>query len=308
MIKKLSLSIITIFILLMFVGCGKDYIIIEPNETAFLIPMEGNAKNQDNFESEKYLEDKKIATKRVTIDYDYHGTHNLPDAILIKVDRTPVSRSWTENSENGTSSKNEGFVAESKESVSFMARINCIANILQEDTSKFLYNYSSGSKKSDLESVRNSRSLSTVMDKEIRTKVSEVFVEECGKLELDKIIGGKSELMNTVRNKVIPFFKEKGINITALGLDGELTYLDPEIQKSINKKIKARQDLQAQEDINKRLISEAEAQKKSIELQQQTIAQSIQLKQVEAKLKAIEKWNGVLPVYTSENIPIIDLK
>src|SRR5262245_22627054 len=79
-----------------------EFIDVDSSESAFLIPLEGNASNQSAFQSVKYLEEKKVATKRVQIPHQWRQTGYMPrdgqyvgTVRLVKVDRRPITREWT---------------------------------------------------------------------------------------------------------------------------------------------------------------------------------------------------------------------
>lgn len=56
-------------------------------------------------------------------------------------------------------------------------------------------------------------------------------------------------------------------------------------------------------------ITQAQAEAEALRLQKQNVtAELIQLRQIEASLKAIEKWNGQLPSITGGAVPFIDIK
>lgn len=294
-------------------GCIKPY--QEPiyeeigtSESAFLIPLVGDTEEQSNFESEELLEKNKVATKRVQIPTEWVKLNRFywqgeyrPTMKLIKVDRTAVSREWTEAKGDGTSSQNQGIIAESKSSISFMARISCIANIEEKNVAKFLYNY-------------NSKTLSEIMDTEIRTVVESKFNEECAKREMDQILADKSIIMESVTNYTTNLFATKGITITNIGFKGEFTYLDENIQASINKKFTATQEAEAQAIINKKNEDQAQSEAKVIQSQSSTLDQTIKLKEAEAKVleaqakikqaEAMSKWNvqvlGDNPIITKD--------
>src|SRR6185369_12371482 len=88
-------------------GCTGPYYLeqveeIQPSETAFLVQLEGDAGNQDMFRSADYLEQHEVGTKRVTIPTRQRSLGRmpwqyewLPTARLIRVDRKPVTRTWT---------------------------------------------------------------------------------------------------------------------------------------------------------------------------------------------------------------------
>ncbi len=290
--------IITMSLLVMtvvFVGCKPydkpELVTIEPSQTAFLIPLVGKTSDQTEFMSEKFLEGAKVATKEIQIPHrwlqegrvEYTGKW-IPSAKLIVVERKPETREWTETSGTGTSSKNEGIVAESKESISFMARMNCSAQIDESDAVKFLYRY-------------NNKALSEIMDFELRARVESNFVEECAKLSLEEILIKKGEIMENVREDVKQYFKERGITVTSLGLKGDFTYVNSEIQKSIDEKFKSAQALITQKNENERIVSKAKADAEAIKIQAETIKDTIRLKELEVQAKTIEKWDGKMPQF-----------
>ena len=53
----------------------------------------------------------------------------------------------------------------------------------------------------------------------------------------------------------------------------------------------------------------AEAEAYSLNIKKETVTDKlIELKKIEAFLKAIEKWDGVLPRVASSAVPLLDLK
>lgn len=169
--NKLLLLVLMIVIVCVFCGCSKKEVhTIEANQTAFLIPLKGNTANQASFESEELLGEAKVATKQVYITYSRERLGPLhrewvPDNMLIIVDRTPVTREWSEAASVGTSSNNQAIYAESKESIGFSVGMNCSAQIYsEEDAVKFLYSY-------------NNKTLADIMDSEIRARVN-IFISD----------------------------------------------------------------------------------------------------------------------------------
>lgn len=282
-----------------------EVITIEPSQTAFLIPLTGQISNQKEFMSEQFLQDSKIATKQIEIPHRWlqqggwpsNGRY-IPSMKLILVERKPETREWTESQNTGTSVKNEGITAESKESIGFMARMNCSAQIDEGNAVRFLYRY-------------NNKGLSDVMDTEVRAIIESKFVEECAKLNLDQILVRKQEIMQTVRDNVVPYFKERGITISVIGMKGELTYLNPDIQKSIDAKFESAQSLITQKNENERILSKAKADAEAMKIQSSSLEKSIQLQQIQNQKAAIDKWDGKMPQYITGsgggsifNIPI----
>ena len=104
--KKLSFAIL---IIALATGCNRrpyqeeKYIDINPNETAFVIPLEQGTKgDQKQLKSIEYLEQKKVATKRIYTPTMWHQTGRyendgewIPSVVVIKVDRSPVTRGST---------------------------------------------------------------------------------------------------------------------------------------------------------------------------------------------------------------------
>ncbi len=295
--KKVFLMVILILTMVfLFTGCMKPYdkpelVTISPSQTAFLIPLQGETSSQKEFMSEKFLQDSKVATKEIQIPHRWlqegrmsNNGKYIPSATLIIVERKPETREWTENQSTGTSSKNEGIVAESKESIGFMARMNCSAQIDEVDAVKFLYRY-------------NNKTLAEIMDTEIRAKIESAFVEQCSKYTLEEILLNKEKIMTDVRQPVISYFSERGITITVIGMKGEFTYLNKDIQEAIDNKFKTAQALITQKDENERILSKAKADAEAVRIQSESIEKSIKLKELENQSKAIDKWNGQPPSY-----------
>lgn len=74
---------------------------ISPNETAFLVPLDGERDKQVKFDSEEFLEKNKISVGRIEIPkvwrqtgYFWTDGEYIPQLVLIKVDRAPVTVQW----------------------------------------------------------------------------------------------------------------------------------------------------------------------------------------------------------------------
>ncbi len=292
---------------------------IKNNETAFVIPLEGDTGNQAKLGSKEQLEKHKVATKRIEIptrwDQQGRGTGSgeyIPTVTVIVVDRSPVTRNW----EAGNKGKDQAIWVESSDSVGFSMGFNCTAFIKEEDTANFLYWYSSGS-------------LASLMDSEIRGRVQQIAAEESAKFPLDQLRDRKNEIASAVRADIVPFFAQRGITITTVGMFGGMTYENPEIQKAIDNVFVAQQQknvalakFDAQKKENERIILaaqgtaeqrkiESEAEAKAITALTQAVAQGgenyLQLKSLEVQTRQIEKWNGQLPTVTSGAMPLMDV-
>ena len=309
-------------------GCSKydtpEYVDVDTSQSAFVVPLEGDTGNQATFQSEKYLGDHKVATKRIQITHRWNQTGRmygdgdwLPTVRVIKVDRSPVTREWNADSNSGTASKNQAIWVESADSVGFSMGFSATAYIKEEDAAKFLYWYPNGS-------------LDKVMDGEIRARVQRNVSEVAARYPLDTLRARKQEMVDAARTDIVQFFSERGITITTLAAFGGMTYENPELQKSIDQVFIAQQQkavnlaaFEAQQKANERMTLEAEAtaekarkiakgeadskvisatgEADSIALLSKAIGEAgpnvFQLRQLEIEKDRVERWNGAYPTY-----------
>jgi len=306
---------------MMFMGCMRkpydvpEYEEIGPNETAFLVPLEGDTGKQAKFDSAASLEKLKVATKRIRITHRWNQTGRwenqgswIADVRLIKVDRSPVTREWTAGSTTGTEKKDQAIWAESKDSVGFSTGFSVTTTIEEADASLFLYRYLN-------------KSLANIMDSEIRARVQSAFTDSAATYDLSELRAKKSEVIGSVREDVMPFFKGRGITVTTLGMFGGLSYENPKVQASIDKVFIAQREkeiskaqLAAQGDKNKTIEMEANA----IAEKERRVAQGVadgkqmlldvaknagrdpaflELRRLEVEEARIAKWDGQYPSY-----------
>lgn len=295
-----------------------EYVEIEPSQTAFVIPLEEGAKDQAKFNSESYFETKKVAMKRIQIPHRWNQTGRwshqgewIDTVRVIIVDRSPVTREWqAEDDSTKTKGKDMAIWIESSDSVGFSMGWSCSAYIKEDDASKFLYWYPSGA-------------LAIVMDGEIRARIQQTAAEVAAKYPLDSLREKKLEVAIAVKGDIQPFFAERGITITTIGMFGGMTYENPSIQTAIDatfisqqEKVNAAAMLAAQKDKNARIEQEAEALAKAaetkaggeargLELINTALAkaannpQLVELRQLEVEAKRVEKWTGTYPNFVS---------
>ncbi len=325
------------FSTLMLTGCMKsfdkpEFVEIDTSETGFLIPLEGDSAQQDKFQSEDYLKQRKVATKRVQITHRwsqegrmYADGRWIPTVRLVKVNRSPITREWTtpQGPTTGQVSRNamvdRAIWIESGDSVGFSMGFTCTAFIAEDDAAKFLYWYPSGS-------------LTEVMDQEIRARIQQVSGEVAAKYSLDNLRAKKQEIADAVKKDVTNFFTLRGVTITTVGMFGGMTYENPEIQKSIDQtfiaqqlKVVAEAKFEAQKKENERIELEAEgmaeksrrealgiadakktaagAEAEAIREVSRALAEAqqnpllFQFKTLEVEKARVEKWDGRYPTY-----------
>jgi regulator of protease activity HflC (stomatin/prohibitin superfamily) len=80
-------------------------------------------------------------------------------------------------------------------------------------------------------------------------------------------------------------------------------------QAAEQRALKAERDLDRIKIEAKQKIAAAKAEAESLRLQKQNISKDlIELRKIEATMKAIEKWNGVMPKVTAGTLPFVDAK
>ncbi|AEO93336.1 gp65 [Bacillus phage G] len=303
--KKASLIIMTALLASTLAGCRQPYdkpefVEIGPNETAFVLQMEGDTKDQGKFESEEFLMENLVAAKRIEIPHKWIKTGRgwwkgkYVDKIrVIKVDRTTVTREWTTEGE-----KKQGIKVESKDSIKFSVGTSATAQIVDhESAAKFLFWYSG-------------RTLADVMDTEIRNRFETAYIEEISKLTMEEIRGDKSNSMNVVRKQVESYFAERGITLSNIGYKGELVYDDPEVQKALSAQFVAEQNKKAQDTINSTNEEKANSEARAAATRQKSLEAQTRIMELENQKALIEKLDKVdLPkVWMSgSNSTILDL-
>jgi len=331
--RNVSLVLGPVLVLLSTSGCVRpydrpEYVEIDTSETGFLIPLEGDSAEQVKFQSEDYLKQHKVAAKRVQITHRWSQEgrwptdgHWIPTVRLIKVNRSPVTREWvttqTTTSASSIQRSDRAIWIESGDSVGFSMGFTCTTFIPEEDASRFLYWYPSGS-------------LADVMDKEVRGRIQQAAAEVAAKYPLDNLRSRKQEIADAVKQNVTNFFATRGVTVTTVGMFGGMTYENPEIQKSIDQTFIAQQlktvseaKFEAQKKENERMELEAEGIAEKSRREAQGLADArktaaageaeairlinsaateaqqnpllLQLKTLEIEKARIEKWDGRYP-------------
>lgn len=284
---------------------------IQPNESAYVIPLEGASKaNQGKFDSASFLEEQKVAAKRIYLPLKKISTGRgwgnfkwIPTVRVITVDRSPITFVW-----EGNKGKSQGIDVESRDSIGFSVGINISAYILEEDTSTFLYHYPSGN-------------LNKVLNAIVKSKATEILSREFAKYDLEgsaatkdaKAVEGarqrKGEIVDIAKNELSEFFLKSGVTISTFGLIGGLAYDDQEIQSAINNNFKSELDIKdklnerlMQREVNQKNIDIATAEKqaafefaKAAQAREKQVSLEIARMNAQANLNRSQLWNGALP-------------
>jgi len=248
-----------------FTGCIKpynvpEYVNVDTSETAYVIPLEGDGKDQSKFESEQYLESQKVALKRITVPKRWNqegrmpGDGNwIPTIRVVKVTRSPETRQWGGSQGGKDDNHGDALWLQSSDGISFSIGFNCTSYIAEKDTSKFLYWY-----KGD--------SLKNVLDKEIKARYQQSASHVCATMKMDDLKSHTLDIVHAIEEDVKPFFAQRGITITTVGQFGGINYRDNKIMDAIEStyvaqqaKVNAAALLAAQTDVNKRVELEAMA-------------------------------------------------
>ena len=293
--KKIILVAAISAMMLSLTSCIKPYdkpefVVIEPSQTAFLVPLIGDTTNQENFESEEMLNELKVATKEIQIPHRWVQTKRWswqgeykPSSRVIVVERKPETREWVNDK-----AVNNGIQAKTKDGIKFTVNLACTAQIDEANAARFLYRY-------------NNKALAEIMDDEVKTKITSAIVGECAKYNQNELSSNTEAIMEKVSENVIPYFEERGITITALGLTGDFVYSDS-VQKSIDQRFQAEKEAESQEIKNQQEIANAEAEVKIAQMEAQAILEKqsvmdaeIRLKELENQKAWVEKWDGSVP-------------
>jgi len=98
------------------------------------------------------------------------------------------------------------------------------------------------------------------------------------------------------------------INITEFKFSNEYNNAIEQKQIAEQNALKAKLDLQRIEVEAQQKIEQAKAEAESLRLQKQEVTQElIDLRKIEAQMKAIEKWDGKMPTVTGGATPFIDI-
>lgn len=144
--------------------------------------------------------------------------------------------------------------------------------------------------------------------------VKESFKAAAARYTAEELISKRERLKTEVRDYLRERLHVFGINIV------ELSVTDFEFSAEFNRAIESKQTaeqnaLRAKRDLERikveaeQKVTSARAEAEALRLQRQVISpELIQLRQIEAQIKAIEKWDGKLPNVTGGAVPFIQVE
>lgn len=143
--------------------------------------------------------------------------------------------------------------------------------------------------------------------------VKESFKAAAARYTAEELISKREALKTEVRNYLRERLHVFGIVVV------ELSITDFEFSQEFNKAIESKQTaeqnaLRAKRDLDRirveaeQKVTSAKAEAEALRLQREVISpELIQLRQIEAQIKAIEKWDGKMPNVTGGAVPFIQM-
>jgi regulator of protease activity HflC (stomatin/prohibitin superfamily) len=321
---KKTFATLALLLTICTAGCRKpydtpEYESAEPDETVFVIPLEGDTADQAKFASEAYLESNKVGAKKIQITHRWMQTDRwehegkwVPNVRVIKVKRSPVTRLWTKESAKGTAVSDQAVYVESRDSINFSVGWTITATIAEKDTAKFLYNYPAGS-------------IALVLDSEVLGRIQKICQNVASQYDMDVCRTKKAEFQKAVEAELPAYYKNFGITILNVGMYGGFDYANVKIQEAIdqaaaaqNLKVVEGAKFEAQQKQNETLALAAQGKAEAARNEAKGLADAkfiaaeadqkvadmwaknpslTQLRMLDLQRSYIEKWDGRLPVW-----------
>lgn len=189
---------------------------------------------------------------------------------------------------------------------------NAASKDLQDINTKIAVNYRvDGTKASSLyKNIGNDyevKVLEPAIQESIKAVISNYTAEE--------VITKRSEVSILCKENLQEKVDKYGLvidnfNIINFNFSAEYSKAIEEKQVAEQQVLKAKQELEKTKIEAEQKIEEARAEAEALKLQKKEITEELlRLREIEAQLKAIEKWNGQLPTYSlGDSVPFINLK
>lgn len=143
--------------------------------------------------------------------------------------------------------------------------------------------------------------------------INETLKSVTAKYKAEELISKREIVRTAVLETLTRRFTPYGIRIN------EFNIIDFEFSKRFSDAVEAKTEaeqlvLKASQDLiririeSDQKVAKAEAEAKSLQLQRSAITDSLlELRKIENEGKAIDKWNGVLPIYSGDATPFVDI-
>lgn len=247
---------------------------VGPNETAFVIPLEGTSEEQAKFESVEYLKSKKVVSKRIEVPVRQRDTGRgwwdyewIPLIRVVRVNRSLVTREWSQTSARvpsvgqhvhveWTDGKLYGAMVKALEGTSYevvwddgtgaakvsadKVRSEAMAIAVESRESINFHvgvNLTALIMEEDAPTYlyyHTTTSLSEVVDQNVRGFLQGELSKAFGALSLEECKAQKGKVFAAVELLTKDHFKAYGITIQNVGSAGGLSYDDHRIQDAIN--------------------------------------------------------------------------
>ncbi|UWG95569.1 prohibitin family protein [Dehalobacter sp. DCM] len=150
-------------------------------------------------------------------------------------------------------------------------------------------------------------------EKVVDPAISESLKAVTAQYTAEELISKRSEVSSKVKETLakkmtVYYMKLDDINITEFDFSDEFNQAIEAKQIAEQQAKKATLDLQRIEVEAQQKIAQAKAEAEALKLQKDLITpELVQLRQIEAQLEAIKKWDGKLPTVTGGTVPFIDV-
>ncbi len=144
--------------------------------------------------------------------------------------------------------------------------------------------------------------------------VQEVFKAIAARYSAEKIISERNQLVEEINVEVKERLNRKEIIVTDISVT-DLDFTDQFLKAVEDKQVAEQQAKMSEKLVEKakrdaeQAIAKSRGEAEALRMQREQVTPAlIELRKVDAQLKAIEKWNGVLPGYVGAGVPFISIE
>jgi hypothetical protein len=276
----------------------KPHIIdVTPSQSLVAVPLQGKTSDQAMAPTEEFYRRGLVYSKKYYVPQVWYKNGPFRNSgyfadgeRVIQYERKPVVRVWTADPKTGTDPANQAIVAESRESIGFYTQMNCTVQMQDAQLPKFLANY-------------NDKPLDQVMDNDVRAYVAGKFATECAKRTMDQILAQKGEIMSVVNSSTVEHFKNYGVTVSNLSIEGDFTYSNPAIQTAIDAVFKADREKKAQDLTNQKQLETAKKQVEAAKVLAKNPV-SMKLKQIELENRRLDNEAAWIAAWATGKAPV----